>query len=746
MLKRILHDKKGAAMEWAIVFGLVIFAIIGLILSMMTTFRINTKLAQKSDQRHNDLNQIGEYFVRAVGTKSEFLNGGNFTKAKLQNLNQSDYPWLDNEAISFFDQCNTDYGYTYNSQYGQENQGTFWNFYRDEGRSRKLTVKSGNNKVLSIVIAENITYDESRSLILTSSYNPETSFDILEWTIYDEIDDLGGDKTNFLQRIWQWIGGAFGRVEVSTQTSCTIRYNHNYSDKSTLAVHLKGSQITLPTPTREGYSFLNWSDSTGKTYAGNSHYTVSDNITFTANWQEYTGPTYSIVFHKNDGTNTSDTESNIRSDSYNISGNRNFERDGYNFKGWSASTSGNAISSPYKFSGDSSVAVNLYALWEPATYNITYNKTNVGSYTYKPNDSQTVALTYTPSIGKTYSISTTTKGSINSDDSKKIDIPAGTFGDITVTITESLAEHTISLSPTSTNGGEYELIDHTNGKAHYGETVSFTASATISVTSVTVKAKNGDQTYAVTHSGGRYSFTMPDCDVTIRVEGTSPTCVASETLVTMANGSQMLIENIMPGDELLTYNLDTGLFEKSSVSKIYYHGDADYDVLSLTFSNRKTVEIINVHGFLNCTKHTYSQISTDNFESFIGDEFMLENGETVKLISGTVIKRHTGSYSIITAYNENFITNGIVSITGNRSEVFEIGSDMRYIKEQKESDIGNYGLFAYEEFCDYISEKDFYELNCQYYKILLEKGYIDYDYIYEQIPILTVVDVKTTFN
>lgn len=70
-------------------------------------------------------------------------------------------------------------------------------------------------------------------------------------------------------------------------TQYTVTYNYNddgATANSTVTVD-ENSSVTLPTPTREGYTFNGWSDGTG-TYQAGASYTVTSDVTFTAQWTE----------------------------------------------------------------------------------------------------------------------------------------------------------------------------------------------------------------------------------------------------------------------------------------------------------------------------------------------------------------------------------------------------------------------------------------------------------------------------
>ena len=156
-----------------------------------------------------------------------------------------------------------------------------------------------------------------------------------------------------------------------------------------------GKEYSLPPNafTRTGYHFKEWSAA-----CQDGEKTLSDKASFknlakkngfivllTAVWQ---GITYYIKYHKNDGS-TSDIP--LRSaHTYGSDGKlitNTFERTGYEYLGWSKSSSsktaeyssGGAIVTP--FTSEDQKTVDLYAVWTPKLYTINYfgNSNDAGS-------------------------------------------------------------------------------------------------------------------------------------------------------------------------------------------------------------------------------------------------------------------------------------------------------------------------------------------------------------------------------
>jgi len=174
--------------------------------------------------------------------------------------------------------------------------------------------------------------------------------------------------------------------------------------------------ITLPTPTRTGYTFAGWFTNSALTVsagAGGATYTPSSNLTVFAKW---TAINYSIIYNS---TNTSggiiaDASGGsvpIDSVNYNIGGTAIVKsnsgaliRLGYVFMGWvlDADGTGTALNS-----GESilvgTASINLYPKWNAVSYTISYNLNGgFGSLVGAPASWQTPASNVTlPTAGFT---------------------------------------------------------------------------------------------------------------------------------------------------------------------------------------------------------------------------------------------------------------------------------------------------------------------------------------------------------
>lgn len=122
--------------------------------------------------------------------------------------------------------------------------------------------------------------------------------------------------------------------------------------------------VTLPTPTRTGYTFKGWSTSSSATSGSTGSYTPTSSVTLYATWQ---ANTYSVSYNANGGSGAPSATSYT----YASSGTVNLSstkptRAGYTFLGWGTSTSDTSVNYAAGAAYPKNVASNvtLYAIWD----------------------------------------------------------------------------------------------------------------------------------------------------------------------------------------------------------------------------------------------------------------------------------------------------------------------------------------------------------------------------------------------
>lgn len=261
---------------------------------------------------------------------------------------------------------------------------------------------------------------------------------------------------------------------------------------------------------------------------------------------------------------------------------------------------------------------------------------------------------------------------------------------------------------------------------------------------------NYEATYTIDgNSGGSFSFSCKSgttgTSSSFKASGSyifsfnfgTQMCLLPDTLIKISDGSQKPVNEIVSGDYILALNHETGEIEPSMVLFNDAEEEALCEVLYLDFSG-KEVGVIYEHGFFDRTLNEYVYITPENYGDYLGHEFayMGDSGsiESKVLTSAYVKEEYTACYSPVTYSTLNYFTEGMLSMPGGISGLFnyfEYDPDtLAYDAEQKAADIATYGLFTYDDFKDTgLTEDAFNAYNGQYLKVSIGKGLITWDEI-----------------
>ena len=152
-------------------------------------------------------------------------------------------------------------------------------------------------------------------------------------------------------------------VEAKTFTVTLELDGGTVDDGKTSITGNEGTEITLPTPKKNGYEFLGWKLENGKTYI--TKVTLTENVKVYASYQKIV--TYFIVTYNLDGGNLNETTAQVAEGSnYTL---KTPTKEGFVFLGYTLTQDGSEyITKLENVSADTTV----YAHWE-ATCKITYN-------------------------------------------------------------------------------------------------------------------------------------------------------------------------------------------------------------------------------------------------------------------------------------------------------------------------------------------------------------------------------------
>ena len=251
--------------------------------------------------------------------------------------------------------------------------------------------------------------------------------------------------------------GKYGNVTLTAQwtvNTYTITYKYNNGAADTTAKYTIEQSITLPSPTKTGYTFAGWKvttaggnwKTTDSVYKGTVAAGKYGNVTLTAQW---TANTYTITYVYNNGSaNTTAT--------YNIEQAITLPsptKTGYTFAGWKVTTAGgnwNTTDSVYKgtVAAGKYGNVTLTAQWTVNTYTITYKYNNgAADTTAKYTIEQSITLPSPTKTGYTFAgwKVTTAGGNWNTTDSVyKGTVAAGKYGNVTLTAQWTVNTYTIT--------------------------------------------------------------------------------------------------------------------------------------------------------------------------------------------------------------------------------------------------------------------------------------------------------------
>ena len=235
-----------------------------------------------------------------------------------------------------------------------------------------------------------------------------------------------------------------------------------------------------------------------------------------------------------------------------------------------------------------------------------------------------------------------------------------------------------------------------------------------------------EHTWSVGYSSNntiKYSDMVPS-------DSGSTECVTPDTLITLADGTQVRVDSLTGNEELLVWNMATGKLDKAPIMFVDSEVEAEYEIVKLIFSDGTEVKVIGEHGFWDYDLNKYVYLDM-NAAGYIGHTFAKQNGDTlekVRLVDIVIENEVTTAWSPVTVGHLCYFVNGMLSMPGGVGGLFNIfdvdAKTMTYDLEAMQRDIETYGLFTYEELnaiC-HLSEEMFNAAGGAYLKISIGKG------------------------
>lgn len=521
-----------------------------------------------------------------------------------------------------------------------------------------------------------------------------------------------------IEAVWQEIGNNY---------VVTFDLNGGVGAFNTQVLVANGSTVSRPTsPSKVGYTFAGWAPEGQASYY-NFNTPVTSDITLVAVWQ--TTQICTITFNLNGGYGdfpdiTINRLEKIEEPSAKPA------KAGNHFKYWALSTD---LTKEYNWNNLVSENITLIAVWENFNRVVSFNSNggtaapgtiilNVGDcvsdFEKMLNENQPERIGYTFEFWVT---------SPTSNVAYNLDLPV--TNNLTLYAIWRINTYTVSFN---LDGGSGSFPNKT---INYGSTVSKPA-ATPTKDGFTFKY------WALSGQTTEYNFSTPvTSDITLVAIWEQDSCVAEGTLITLADGSQVPVENLTGGEMLLVWNLYTGSFDIAPILVIDSDALKQYEVIKLTFSDGTTVDVISEHGFFDVDLNKY--VYLDKYaEEYIGHRFLKqnENGKVqVTLVDVAITLENVAAYSPVTYGHLCYYVNGMLSIPGGINglfNIFEVDAEtMKFDAEAMEADVEMYGLYTYEELNSLVPMQElmFDAVNGQYLKVAIGKGIITIEQISELV-------------
>lgn len=322
---------------------------------------------------------------------------------------------------------------------------------------------------------------------------------------------------------------------------------------------------------------------------------------------------------------------------------------------------------------------------------------------------------------------------------------------ITTESTSGAGKITYSLYTSSTKDGTYTLIttSTTELSASVVQNQWFYVVVGGGYTADSATVKSGPEGLETFKFGENNKYQMTT-NYTMHVSSFKSSCLVEGTIITMFDLTKKKVEEINPGDLLLVFNHETGMFD---VSEVLFNDKEvlnTYEIINLKFSNGSLIRVVDEHGFFDLDLMQYVYITSTNYHNYIGHHFVSitnNNGqiekENVTLDFVNITYEKVRVYSPVTKYHLNYVTEDLLSMPGGIEglfNIFEYDNSLKYDENKMNKDIVKYGLFTYDDFKDLVSEEIYDSFSTKYFKVAIGKGILSYDklyyYIYRYTPLI----------
>ena len=300
--------------------------------------------------------------------------------------------------------------------------------------------------------------------------------------------------------------------------------------------------------------------------------------------------------------------------------------------------------------------------------------------------------------------------------------------------------------PVVVNNNGYKMyftISSTNGYVSTSTTareVTLTYEFTDCNSTKITFTKTWQFTYADYKNGAQYKYSdfvsgkLNDLNSSSGDSG-GDSCVTADTLITLADGSQVRVDALTGNEQLLVWNMETGMLDSAPIMFNDSESATEVEIIHLYFSDGTEVNVISEHGFWDYDLNRYVYLDNKAAE-YIGHTFAKQDGDSlskVQLVDVVLEYDVATAWSPVTVGHLCYFVNGMLSMPGGVGGLFNIfdvdAETMTYDYEAIARDIETYGLFTYEELNAIVElpESMFNEAGGAYLKISIAKGNMTMD-------------------
>jgi len=135
---------------------------------------------------------------------------------------------------------------------------------------------------------------------------------------------------------------------------------------------------------------------------------------------------------------------------------------------------------------------------------------------------------------------------------------------------------------------------------------------------------------------------------------------AQGTKITLASGEEKNIEDIKPGEIIMTYDHENGCFSESEVQKVL-SGAREAIPFTAIFESGVRLSIASGYGFFEKYRLKYIDLTDKNTEIFLSSRFYNHKEDKMDKFVGIIReKKEVRYYSVLTKNAQNYFANGIL--------------------------------------------------------------------------------------